>query len=195
MNYLAHLYLSCENEQHIVGNFMTDFINLSEMKSMPKAISEGIKLHQAIDHFTDTHPSFIQSKIRLRPRHGKYAPVLLDILYDHLLAVNWKKYSGITLEDFSIQMYEVLNKYMSYFPNRIQGTIQKMISHDFLTAYRDEARFRYILKGMDKRAKYKSDFESGWEDLTKDFNSFNEEFNTFFPDIIDYIENNVHKHA
>ena len=60
MNYLAHSYLSFSHEQ-LVGNMIADFIKNREREFLPSEIQKGIKLHRAIDTFTDAHPVIHQS--------------------------------------------------------------------------------------------------------------------------------------
>jgi acyl carrier protein phosphodiesterase len=61
MNFLAHIYLSGNNELLKIGNFMADGIRGKQFETYPKAIQNGILLHRAIDSFTDAHPVFRQS--------------------------------------------------------------------------------------------------------------------------------------
>lgn len=62
MNFLAHIYLSGNNELLKIGNFMADGIRGKQFEIYPKAIQNGILLHRAIDSFTDAHP--VLDKVR-----------------------------------------------------------------------------------------------------------------------------------
>ena len=57
MNFLAHTYLSCSNEDLLVGNFLADFMKNKDIESLPSNILKGIDLHRKIDSFTDSHPA------------------------------------------------------------------------------------------------------------------------------------------
>ena len=100
MNFLAHIYLSGDNDLIKIGNFMADGIRGKQYENYPLEIQKGIILHRAIDTFTDAHPIFRQSTKRLHNNYHHYAGVIVDILYDHFLAKNWNKYSDEKLEDF-----------------------------------------------------------------------------------------------
>ena len=92
MNFLAHIYLSGDDPNIQLGNFIGDFVkgrNLVEQ--FGHEIAKGIELHRAIDEFTDKHPIVKLSKVRLREKYRHYAPVIVDIFYDHYLAKNWEK--------------------------------------------------------------------------------------------------------
>src|SRR5690349_12341831 len=100
MNFLAHIFLSGDDPEIMVGNFIGDFVkgrNLDDRFS--SGIVKGIELHRAIDEYTDSHPVVAQSKNRLRPKYRHYAPVIVDVFYDHFLAKNWKNYHPTSLED------------------------------------------------------------------------------------------------
>lgn len=100
MNFLAHIYLSGNNEMITIGNFMADGIRGETYKKYPVDIQKGILLHREIDTFTDAHPIVRQSTKRLHKNYGHYSGVIVDILYDHFLAKNWSAYSPVLLNSF-----------------------------------------------------------------------------------------------
>ena len=83
MNFLAHIYLSGDNDLIKIGNFMADGVRGNDYLDFPEEIQKGIILHRAIDTFTDAHPIFRKSKHRLHEKYGHYSGVIIDILYDH----------------------------------------------------------------------------------------------------------------
>ena len=91
MNYLAHLVLSPANDDILFGNYIADSIRPKQQLGWNEDMRSGYEMHIDIDQYTDQHPAFKQAKEILKPTHGKYAPVVLDILNDHLLAANWSK--------------------------------------------------------------------------------------------------------
>ena len=94
MNFLAHLYLSGNDPLVRLGNFIGDFVKGRDLADRYEpAIVKGIELHRAIDEFTDQHAIVKQSKMRLRPKYRHYAPVIVDIFYDHFLAAGWDNHS------------------------------------------------------------------------------------------------------
>ena len=79
MNHLAHFFLSGDDDDLKIGNFIADFISNKEIDDYTEGVQRGIKLHRAIDAFTDTHPIVKQSTKRLHPFHHKYSPVIVNI--------------------------------------------------------------------------------------------------------------------
>ncbi len=58
MNYLAHLFLSGNNDLLKIGNFMADGIRGNDYLNFPEEVKNGIILHRHIDTFTDAHPMY-----------------------------------------------------------------------------------------------------------------------------------------
>ncbi len=58
MNFLAHLYLSGNSEELLIGSFIADAVKGSNFEGYHPQVVKGIKLHRCIDTFTDSHPVF-----------------------------------------------------------------------------------------------------------------------------------------
>ncbi len=97
MNFLAHVYLSGNNEQLILGNLIADAVKGKQIDNFSHDIVKGIKLHRLIDSYTDNHAVFKKSVNRLEVVYKKYASVICDIFYDHFLAKNFHVYSAVSL--------------------------------------------------------------------------------------------------
>lgn len=188
MNYLAHVFLSCSDEELMVGNFMADFCRNRDLEKLSSGLMKGIDLHRAIDTFTDTHPIWLKSTGRFYKRHGKYASVLTDMIYDVFLIRNWNRYSGQELADFTSGIYGVLPKYKSYMPSKLLNKIDLMIEDNFLMKYTTRKGLRASLNYMDKRTKFPSNFKDALLDLDENEEALNQEFNSFFPELIALVD-------
>ncbi|MBP6827851.1 MAG: hypothetical protein KA165_14915 [Saprospiraceae bacterium] len=100
MNHLAHCFLSFNDEDLLLGNFIGDFVKGNDWKKYPEKVQQGILLHRTIDSYTDNHPMTDRSVTRVRPYAGRYSPPFTDILYDHLLAIHWEKYMDEAFDVF-----------------------------------------------------------------------------------------------
>ncbi len=163
---------------------IADFINNKQVAFYSPEVQAGIKLHRFIDTYTDQHPVVRQGTERLRPTQGKYAPVVIDILYDHLLAVNWDKYSTMSLAEFAQKQYVLLEENLKILPKKLQKNLPKMISGNWLEGYGKEKGIRYTLERMDERTKFPSSFVTAFDTLQESFVLFENEFNTFYPELI-----------
>ena len=183
MNYLAHLLLAGENEELIIGNFIADHVKGNRVEQFGPGIRKGIKMHRAIDEFTDRHPQVQKSILRLRPVYRKYSGVIVDMFYDHYLAAGWKEYSSMELHSFTQSRYAILKKHDGILPARSQHILHYMTRYDWLGSYSEPEGLQQALTGMSNRTTFVSRMEYAVEDLKKCYNCYQEEFRKFFPEL------------
>ncbi|MEM6964270.1 MAG: ACP phosphodiesterase [Bacteroidota bacterium] len=189
MNFLAHLFLARDNEDLLLGNFIADFIRNKEMKNYSDAIQKGIILHRQIDSYTDTHPLVKQGTRRLQKDHRKYAPVIVDVFYDYLLANNFDRYSEESLDDFCNKVYQILEKRMNVLPEKLQRRLPQMVAHQWLQNYKTEKGIRYTFLRLTERVSKPEYFDHVVDHLLEQKEAFTQEFNGFFPKVIEYVSN------
>lgn len=190
MNYLAHFFLSNENENLILGNLIADSMNgkldSPQYELFNPEIIMGIKLHREIDYFTDNHPVVRQSIHRLQPKYHKYSGVIVDMYYDHILARNWNKFSDEPLELYSHRVYKIFEENKAIIPFKMNRLVHSMSARDWLSNYRFEENLNWAFVGLAKRAKFESNMENAAEDLMENYGEYLTEFLTFFPEIIEH---------
>ncbi len=186
MNFLAHLYLSGDNEEVITGNFIADHVKGDSVMKYSAGIQSGIRLHREIDAFTDSHPVFLKTRERLNGNYRKYAGVVADMFYDHFLSADWKSYSNESLEGFTDRMHSIIIKRFPILPDKSQRFIAYMKKFNWLTGYGTFEGLGRALNGMAIRTPFKSGMENAVQDLKAHYHLYREEFQHFFPEIIDY---------
>lgn len=184
MNFLAHIYLSGDNDLIKIGNFMADGIRGKHFESYPLEIQKGIILHRSIDTFTDAHPIFRQSTKKLHEKYHHYAGVIVDVFYDHFLAKNWNKYSDEKLEEFVARFYQSLQDNHSILSERTKGMMPYMIEHNWLVSYQTIEGIHRILTQMDQRTKNESKMRFATNELSEFYSEFENEFTNFFQELI-----------
>ncbi len=189
MNFLAHMLLSCEDSELLAGNFMADFMLNNEKKALHPNIMNGLNLHRSIDNFTDQHINVKNAIVLLRPRQGKYSPVVVDILFDYFLTINWHKYSAENLEKFTPRVYEMLTLHHEVYPQRLKDLLPRMIADDFLMSCKNEDRLIKTFERIKKRAKFDNNFDRAHLDLAEFHDILDDQFNEFFPEIVLHINN------
>lgn len=183
MNFLAHIYLSGDNDLIKIGNFMADGIRGKQFEHFPEDVQKGILLHRFIDTYTDSHDIFRKSTKRLHDRYHHYAGVIVDIVYDHFLAKNWEKYSDEKLELFVKRFYHSLHDNYDILTEKTQGLMPYMIERNWLLSYRTTEGIQNILTQMDRRSKNVSQMQFAVEELTEFYDEFEEEFTMFFEEM------------
>ncbi|MDT0689778.1 acyl carrier protein phosphodiesterase [Salegentibacter sp. F188] len=186
MNYLAHIYLSGNDDNLKIGNFIADSIKGKNFLKFPEPIQKGVVLHRAIDQYTDTHPVVKKSVTRLFSRYSHYSRVIVDILYDHFLAVNWKNYSQTPLEEYTEEFYDLLRENKSDLPKAVQKFMPYMFRDNWLLSYASIDGITKILYQMNHRTKGKSNMDLAVEELEMFYDEFQDEFTEFFADLINF---------
>jgi acyl carrier protein phosphodiesterase len=184
MNFLAHIYLSGENDLMKIGNFMADGIHGKHFDHFPKEIQKGIILHREIDTFTDAHPIFRQSTKRLHPNYHHYSGIIVDIFYDHFLAKNWSSYSAESLEQYTERFYQSLRDNYEFLNEKTQKMLPYLIQQNWLMSYQTIDGIENVLVKMDNRMKRNSIMRLSVAELRTYYAEFEQEFTTFFDAII-----------
>lgn len=186
MNYLAHAFLSNNDTNLLIGNFIADHIKLAKAQHLPEEIIKGIMLHRKIDHFTDTHPLFVQSKRFFYDGFERYSGVLLDIYYDNILAQNFSKFSDIPLQDFVWNTYDLLEKNSDHLPESSQRFLEYAKKNNTFFEYSKIEGIELVLKHLSYRIGHGIDlsgsiplFIANKEKIEQDFLVFMEEMKEF----------------
>lgn len=186
MNFLAHIYLSNNDDQVTIGNFIADGIRGKRYQKFPINIQKGILLHRQIDTFTDAHPTVRKSTKRLHKNYGHYSGVIVDILYDHFLAKNWHQYSDVPLAKYIDDFYDLMTENLDILPLRIQNMMPHMIAGNWLLSYAKIEGIQKVLDGMNRRTKNKSGMNTATVELREFYSEFETEFTSFFAELIDF---------
>jgi acyl carrier protein phosphodiesterase len=184
VNYLAHIYLSGDDEDVMLGNFMADSVKGKSYNNYPNGIKNGILLHRFIDDFTDSHPICLETKLLLRPRYHKLSPILSDMIYDHLLAVHWAEYSQEPLRSFVNRAYTLLQARSAELTPRAQMMLPYMVKYDWLYNYQFEEGMKSVLHGMSRRVKEGAILLYGWDEIEEHRAVFENQFERFFSELI-----------
>lgn len=194
MNFLAHFFLSgLQNKELTTGNFLGDFVKGKKYLQYSSQMGKGILLHRAIDSYTDEHPMVLQSKRRLFERHRHYSAVLVDLFYDHFLAVNFGQYSSESLSHFAEGVYHLLEEQRQLLPEKARFMLPYMKRDNWLVNYRSLEGIDRACQGIARRSPYTNLLAKGVEDLERDYVLLEDEFRLFFTDIRLYVEDWISK--
>lgn len=188
MNFLAHIYLSGNNDDVKIGNFIGDYIKGSAFHIYPEKIKQGILLHRFIDSFTDKNTYTIDAKQLFAPKYRKYAGIVIDIIYDHFLATNWNRYSYIELREFIDQFHNLLLKSNDMLPKEVQEFVPKLIKNDRIYSYKDIDGIRSVLSTMAIYTSLPDHSNFAIQVLENNYEFLKQNFLLFFSDIIYYIK-------
>lgn len=188
MNFLAHTYLSGCNDEIIVGNFMGDYIKGKNYVHLPELVRKGVLIHRDIDTFTDAHAITRRSRLRLVERYHKYAGVIVDIFYDHFLAVSWDEYCTIPLREYVDRTYALLKRHYKSLPQGIKVWFPTFLENNWMMAYQTVEGIELVLDRMSANTSLPDHTGFAIERMRGEYVEFKNDFREFFPLIIDFIQ-------
>jgi len=188
MNYLAHAYLSGGSEGVMIGNFIGDSVKGKQYMNYPARVQDGIIIHRQIDSFTDQHPLVKQCSRRFRTPYGRYAGIVTDVIFDHFLAKYWENWSASPFPEFVKHIHSVLFLNFAYLPIEVKGFLPFFIGHRRLESYARVDGIRETLAVMGRRTSMPERSEMAVQILQDEFFLIKSEFDAFFPELIDFVE-------
>jgi acyl carrier protein phosphodiesterase len=191
VNFLAHLFLSGNVPELLVGNLMGDFVKGKLDGSFPPGIEQGILLHRGIDSFAGRNPHFIRSKRRLDQRFGLYRGVLVDLFYDHFLAAHWEDYADRPLSVSITDAWQILRRRTEILPERFRR-IMPHLFEEWLPSYREISGIGATLGRMSRfRIKRANRLAEGIEELRRHYGELDADFLQFFLEMMEFSEGQV----
>lgn len=187
MNYLAHIYLSFDDPAIQAGNFMADFIKGDEYLKYPQGYQVGVKIHRKIDRFTDTHPLVAKTRGYFFEEFRHYASVIVDVLFDHLLAKHWTRFSDKSLETFINEFYVFMEENLTNLPRGVQRIFPIMKQHNWLYNYRSLDGIQQILFQMNQRTSSKPGLHKSIPTLIEHLPKIEAYFFAFFEELNSYV--------
>ncbi|MDK1023030.1 MAG: ACP phosphodiesterase [Gammaproteobacteria bacterium] len=186
MNHLAH-FLLAQGKPHLeVGAFLGDYVKGSLQGQYPRNIENGIRLHRRIDAFTAKHPVIRQSCSRIDPHLRRYAPIMIDVFFDHFLARQWSTYGNGPLHKFSDRIFTTLESAEDIMPRRARAVARRMNQHQVLSAYADANFLIPVLYQLSQRLKRDNPLAKGFTQFENNQLELEQDFASFFPDVVAY---------
>lgn len=186
MNYLAHAFLSGEDPEFLLGNVSADLLKGNIHKTLSEKISFGVQHHRKLDIFTDNHPEYRACLPNLYPEHGKYASVVLDILFDFYLVKNWDSFSPISLEEFCEKTNILLLSRVEDLPGHVEKQLKMMIKGNWLSHYGHHEGLSYCFQRLTKRVAHPIWLEKWRITLENKGDLLESSFLSFFPEMMEY---------
>ncbi len=185
MNFLAHLVLSPGGEQVMAGNFFADRVRGSSWKSLEGDYAQGVLLHRRIDHFTDQHPLIREAKKVLSPRFGLFRGVLLDVFWDHFLAIDFGiRSKGLDLHTFAEYAHHSLANHAPVFHRDAPKMIEAMVRGKWLVGYAEIAGVDRVLRQMSQRFSHANPMADGADALRSGYVELQVIFEAFWPELV-----------
>lgn len=174
---------------------ISDYVKGRTRYDYPAGIQQGITLHRAIDQFTDTHEATRDAKEIFRPEYRLYSGALVDVIYDHYLALDEDEFPGGSLYEFSQDVYKKLNRYARWFPGKFALFYPFMFQQNWLYHYRTKEGTGKSLHAVVRRAKYLTESQTAFRLFEQHYQRLNELYRQFWKDVKPFAKNEYERLA
>lgn len=182
MNYLAHLHLGGQQPEQLLGSLYGDFVKGPLQGRFPLPLEAAIRLHRQIDVYTDSHPLVLEALARFPRERRRYAGIILDVFFDHCLAVHWRDYNDQPLEQFTGRFYQVLTMQPDL-PGRLAQIAPSMAADDWLGSYREFAVLEQVFRGIARRLSRPEGMDGAMAEVEVLYEPLMEDFRSFYPEL------------
>lgn len=182
MNFLAHALLAGDDPALVVGGVTGDWIKGTLPGVLPGDLARGVALHRAIDCFAESQPAFRRSRSRISAARRRYAGVLVDVFYDHLLARNWAAIHHQPLDEYCSGVYRLIKDRMNDLPISSHPALKMMANEDWLTSYEKIEGIADVLLRMSRRARQPNPLANGELEFLSDVDGFVGDFHDWLAD-------------
>lgn len=182
LNFLAHALLAGDAPALIVGGVIGDWIKGPLPGVLPDDLAKGVALHRAIDNHAESQPAFRRSRSRISANRRRYAGVLVDVFYDHLLARNWSTVDRRPLDEYCEAVYRSIKNRFDELPVSSQPGLVLMAKQNWLTSYAQIECIADVLARMSRRARQPNPLANGEQELLVDIDGFTGDFYEWLDD-------------
>jgi acyl carrier protein phosphodiesterase len=186
LNFLAHAVLAGDEPALIVGGVIGDWIKGILPGNLPADLAKGVALHRAIDSYVESQPAFMQSRSRVSPVRRRYAGVLVDVFYDHLLAKNWHSLHTQPLDQYCAAVYGLIQARLDELPVSSHQALTMMAQEDWLSGYARIENIADVLARMSRRARQPNPLAHGELEFLADVGGFTCDFHDWLDDTSNY---------
>ena len=187
MNLLAHAHLSFNDPDILLGNMISDYVKGKKQYDYPSEIQRGIKLHRAIDAFTDAHAVTKEMKTFFAADYRLYSGAFADIVYDYFLANDVNNFSSEKeLFSFTQETYKLLQQNEQWMDPVFAGMFPYLKEQNWLYNYREDWGIEKSFGGLQRRAKYITSTTKAFEIFLTNKPAMQLLYDAFYPDVKNY---------
>jgi len=180
----------------LAGGFLGDFIKGRVPEEMPWELALGVRLHRRVDAYSNQHPDIRRSSNRFPPELRRLAPILVDILCDHLLTRRWSEYHHEALSRFTDAIYTEVAALDHWLPDSGHRFLDYARERNLLARYGDWSVTAGAMQSITRRLG-RTELNPLIEDAIPHLiPALEEDFQRYFPDILahagDWVSAEVH---
>jgi acyl carrier protein phosphodiesterase len=183
LNFLSHFHLAWPDEGLVAGGLEGDYYKGPLRGDLQADLERGVRLHRAIDAYTDSHPTLLELKRKLPPHLRRYAGILIDLSFDHFLCIHWSRFSELPQRDFNAAVYQTLLAWESELSSGSRNMLSRLIEYDILDLYNEWHTVTATAERIGDRFRRENPFRGIDQTLTPCRDDLEQAFLQFYPDL------------
>jgi acyl carrier protein phosphodiesterase len=195
VNHLAHFKLSDGDESLLVGNFLADFTKGRLSGRYAESIETGIRLHRAVDAYTDSHPLVLASHRRFEPRYRRFGGIITDIVFDHFLARQWPQYDSRPLGCFCEEVLSSVLQHEDLLPAAGRSRAHHLHDNQAMSKYVEPEFIQRSFVYLSSRLRFDNPLDQAWDQFEHNEAALTEDFRNFFPQLQSFVAHWINDNA
>lgn len=184
VNFLAHFHLAWPDDMLVVGGLEGDYYKGLLPGQLPPQLLAGVKLHRAIDAYTDQHEIVAELRRGFPPPLRRYAGILIDLCFDYFLSRQWHRHNSISLQDFSSEVYGQLQRNNQLLSASAASMAERLVSYDLLNRYQHWDTIAASASRIGERLRGDNPLQTAGDALVPLLPELERGFEVFYPELM-----------
>lgn len=167
----------------MLGSLLGDFVRGAVADDLRPGVERGLRLHRAIDAHTDGHPVVAELRAGIPAPFRRFAGILLDIWFDHLLARDFPRWCATPLKIYSADLRALLHRHHAELPQPLQRFLAYMDQYDLPAGYGSLFQVERAIAGVGMRLSRANPLGEALPVLQAQAPRLQQGFDAFFPQL------------
>lgn len=165
----------------VAGGLLGDLIKGPVPCAWPGALQLGVRLHRRIDAYSNAAPGIKRSCNRFPPKLRRLAPIFVDIIADHCLALDWADHHQESLPAFSARCYGMAAAEAHRLDENGRRYLNWVIDKDLMAGYRNYEVMERGLRSVTRRLAFQHLNASLLDFVADELPRLKKHFQGYFP--------------
>ena len=170
----------------VAGGLIGDFIKGPVPCAWPDLLQLGVRLHRRIDAYSNAASGIKRSCDRFPPKLRRLAPIFVDIIADHCLALDWADHHHEALPAFSARCYGLAAAEAHRLDENGRRYLNWVIDQDLMAGYRNYDLMERGLRSVTRRLALQHLDASLLDFVAGELPRLREHFRGYFPSLVEH---------
>ncbi len=175
-NFLLKTFLFKEFDEKMIGAIAGQHISTSLLASRSYPFQEGYIISKNLFDSISSNHSFQESKNRLSKKYNKHSDEVIYMFYEHFLAINWENYSSIPMNEYTLNLENLLNTNSKTIPYTINKLLHNLCRNNWGNKISSIQGLHSYMTKLTKKSNFPILYQDSIHDLSDKYSLFNNDF-------------------